>query len=100
VKWITPENVVTIASYLMNMDKFSFQEEYQTYFDSWVFNLREALGQYLQYNNPAVKCLGLSNIEMIEYYLRILLTHTKEFINLLTDEAKAKLQEAVLGLVV
>lgn len=94
--WITPENVITIASHLMNMDKSSFHVEHQRYLESWVFNLREALGQYLQYNNPTVKCFGLSNVDMIEYHFRTLFQYTKAFVDLLTSEAKEALREAVL----
>jgi hypothetical protein len=95
VNWITPENVITIASYLINIDELSIRKEYQFELDTWVFNLREALSQYLQCDNAAKSCL--SNIESMEYHLRTLLEYTKAFVSLFTREAKDQLRRIVLG---
>jgi hypothetical protein len=95
LNWITPENVITIASYLINIDELSIQREYQFELDKWVFNLREALSQYLQCD-PKAKSY-FPKIELIEYYLHSLLEYTKAFVDLLTLEAKGRLRDEVLG---
>lgn len=50
---VTPENIMAIAQYLLAIDRHALEEEYQMEFDAWVFNLRELLLQYREYNQPA-----------------------------------------------
>jgi hypothetical protein len=82
-------------AYLIHIDELSIRKEYQFELDKWVFNLREALSQYLQCDNKAKAYFP--KIELIEYYLRTLLEYTKAFVSLLTCQAKDQLQQIALG---
>jgi hypothetical protein len=102
VNWITPETVVTIASYLLNLDEVAIQKTYQFELDAWIFNLREALQQYLGCVRKEKEAVlngtlpTLSNRMLAEYCLCSLVECTKAFAGFLTLEVKESLQKRVL----
>lgn len=92
---VTPENIIAVAKYLLAIDRQALAEEHQTEFDAWVFNLRELLLQYSEYNQPRSRLtsLGLSRMDLLEYQLQCLLESVKAFMGLLTPSAKQELKE-------
>jgi hypothetical protein len=86
---------------LLNLDEVAIQKTYQFKLDTWIFNLREALHQYLECVRKEKRAVldgtlsTLSDRMVAGYCLCSLIECTKAFAGLLTPEAKESLQNAI-----
>jgi hypothetical protein len=100
LQWITPENVVAAAHYLLKLEKKAICESYQADKNSWVFSLHEELQQVLHHQKATEQKTAASwpNLDLIQYHLQSLIGRTKAFFLLLIEPEKTKLKDYLLAL--
>lgn len=100
LQWITLDNVVAAAHYLLKLEKQAICESYRADKNSWVFSLREELQQFLHHQKATEQKTAASwpNLDLIQYHLQSLVGRTKAFVQLLMEHEKIKLKNYLLAL--